>query len=104
MDVRVEIVDLVVRVPRGLHPILTSLVAEIRRQDEKHGPYGVQGGTPLGVSRLALASLEDEVAEALQAWRDERARPDWPDTRAEVLQVAAVAVRSLRDALPGRTQ
>jgi hypothetical protein len=77
--------------------LMVDLYREIGRQDLKHGPYE---GTPLGRSRLALATLEDEVQEALLAWRAERDLLTWQDTRAEVLQVAAVAIRALRDALP----
>lgn len=77
--------------------ILEDLRAEITRQDAKHGPYERQ--SRLGTSRLALATLEDEVAEAKDAWRSERKAPDWTETRAETLQVAAVAVRTIRDAL-----
>ena len=80
----------------GVHPIIYALLTEINRQDEKHGPYQ---GTTLGRSRLALATLEDEVAEALEAWRSERKALHWNDTRAEVLQVAAVAIRTIRDTL-----
>lgn len=79
-----------------VHPLVFQLIEEIERQDAKHGRYE---GTTLGRSRLALATLEDEVAEALEAWRCERRSPMWEDTRAEVLQVAAVAIRTLRDAL-----
>jgi hypothetical protein len=74
-----------------------ALRAEIARQDEKHGPYE---GTALGRSRLALATLEDETAEALMAWRAERRAASWDDTREELIQVAAVAMRALRDAFP----
>jgi Zn-dependent M32 family carboxypeptidase len=81
--------------------IIDALLREINRQDEKHGPYERQ--SRLGVSRLALATLEDEVAEAKDAWREERRAEDWPHTREEVLQVAAVAVRTLRDALHPET-
>jgi hypothetical protein len=77
-------------------PLVYALLEEVRRQDEKHGPYK---GTVLGRSRLALATLEDETAEALVAWRDEREAHLWTETRAEVLQVAATALRTLRDAL-----
>lgn len=73
-----------------------ALMVEIARQDEKHGPFG---GTVLGRSRLAIACLEDEVAEAREAWRSERKALTWDATREEVLQVAAVAMRALRDAL-----
>lgn len=77
--------------------IFGELDEEIRRQDHKHGPYERQ--SRLGVSRLAIATLEDEVAEVKDAWREERRSDDWSHTREEVLQVAAVAVRTLRDAL-----
>lgn len=79
-----------------VNPLIYRLIEEIQRQDEKHGPYQ---GTILGRSRLALATLEDEVAEAKDAWRSERKAVTWDETRAEVLQVAAVAIRTLRDAL-----
>jgi hypothetical protein len=77
-------------------PLLREVELEVERQDAKHGPYT---GTRLGRSRLALATLEDELNEAIQAWRDERHAPEWLLTRTEVLQIAAVAVRTLRDAL-----
>lgn len=77
-------------------PLVYALLVEIERQDEKHGPYQ---GTILGRSRLALATLEDEVSEALEAWRSERKALNWDATREEVVQVAAVAIRTLRDAL-----
>ncbi len=77
--------------------MIELLSGEIARQDARHGEFT---GTPLGRSRLAIACLEDEVAEVLQAWRDERRVVGWDMTRNEVLQVAAVAVRALRDALP----
>jgi hypothetical protein len=80
-----------------IDPVYFWLMQEVARQDGKHGPF--DGATQLGKSRLALACLEDEVAEARQAWRDERRTATWDATRAEVLQVAAVAVRALRDAL-----
>lgn len=76
--------------------LLAALVREIHRQDAKHGPFQ---GSQLGRSRLALACLEDELREALEAWREERRSPAWDKTQAEVLQVAAVALRGLRDAL-----
>lgn len=77
-------------------PLIYRLMAEVERQDHKHGPFE---GTQLGRSRLAIACLEDEVEEARNAWRDERKALDWEETRTEVLQVAAVALRALRDAL-----
>lgn len=84
-------------ITRTLHPLYARLMAEVARQDEKHGRF--DGASQLGMSRLALACLEDEVAEALQAWREERRALMFEQTREEVLQVAAVAIRALRDAL-----
>jgi hypothetical protein len=80
----------------ALAGMLAEVEVEIERQDEKHGPFE---GTQLGRSRLAIACLEDEVEEAKKAWRDERKASTWHHTRQEVLQVAAVAIRALRDAL-----
>lgn len=74
-----------------------ELRSEILRQDGKHGPFQ---GTRLGRSRLALACLEDEIDEAKEAWRTERKSLHWHNARTEVLQVAAVAMRALRDAFP----
>lgn len=78
--------------------VYVELMREVARQDEKHGPFE---GSVLGRSRLAIACLEDEVAEAKQAWRDERKALTWDETYTEVLQVAAVAVRALRDSFAG---
>jgi hypothetical protein len=77
-------------------PLVFAVLSEIARQDKKHGPFQ---GTIIGRSRLALACIEDEVAEAKQAWHVERSGLLWEATRIEVVQVAAVAVRTLRDAL-----
>ena len=81
---------------RAIKPVYVRLMAEVARQDEKHGRFE---GTVLGRSRLALACLEDETREAVEAWRGERKGVLWEHTREEVLQVAAVAIRALRDAL-----
>ena len=76
-------------------PVVDELWDEIARQDSKHGPF--TGVTALGRSRLAIACLEDEVAEVKDAWREERKADGWPKTEEELLQVAAVAMRALRD-------
>jgi hypothetical protein len=62
--------------------------------------------------RMAISSLEDEVRELLDAWREERdggPRPHihcgptcdrphaWRHTRVEAMQVAAIAIRLARD-------
>lgn len=75
--------------------LLIDLEEEMARQDAKHGPFE---GSVLGRSRLALACLRDEIDEAEKAWRDERKTFGWPETHTEVMQVAAVAMRALRDA------
>lgn len=75
--------------------LFDALSSEMDRQDRKHGPFQ---GSRLGRARLALACLEDEIDEAKQAWRDERKATAWNEARTEVLQVAAVAMRALRDA------
>lgn len=77
--------------------LLPALLDEVQRQDAKHGPF--TSGGDLGRARLAIACLEDETREAREAWLEERSAPHWSHTREEVLQVAAVAIRALRDAL-----
>jgi hypothetical protein len=79
--------------------IQTELAAEIERQDAKHGPF--TGTTALGRSRLAIACLEDEIDEVKEAWRQERKLPGWPQTEAELIQIAAVAMRAVRDLRAG---
>jgi hypothetical protein len=77
---------------------LTELVAEIRRQDERH-PDGYPA-TRDGI-RLGIAAAEDEVNEALDAWRTDRCKcptplcghATWEKTRGEALQAAAVLMR-----------
>lgn len=82
--------------------LVADLEHEVRRQDEKHGsfkgfPGGSQSGGKNGAARLAIACLEDEVEEAKQAWRSERGYPTFVHTREELLQVAACAMRAVRD-------
>lgn len=81
----------------SVYDLLDELAHEVFQQDMKHGPF--EGATELGRSRLALACIEDEVREALDAWRSERKQIGWEDTRTEVMQVAAVAIRAVRDTL-----
>jgi len=77
--------------------LMTELAAEVERQDHRHGPFT---GTRLGASRLAVACLEDETREALDAWREDRQAEGWPHLRVELLQAAAVALRAIRDLPP----
>lgn len=77
--------------------LLAEVEAEVRRQDVEHP--GGYGSTRDGV-RLGVASMEDEVREALEAWGEEKGNGSWPATRAEVVQVVAVGLRLLRS-LPG---
>lgn len=68
---------------------------EVRRQDAKHGTE-FNAGTALGRVRLGVACLEDEVEETRNAWREDRKTWDFPHVREEALQVAAVALRLVR--------
>lgn len=72
---------------------LSALDGEIEKQYAKYGPFR----NYVGGMRLGIAALEDEVAEAYDAWRDERRENNWSHTRTELLQVAAVAMRLLLD-------
>lgn len=73
---------------------MLSVADEIRRLDDIHLP----GFPPTydGV-RLGLAMMQDELNEALDAWRCERRGCGWEHTRAELVQVAAIAVRVMRE-------
>lgn len=71
------------------------VMVEIERQD------GVSTyGTDRDGVRLALAFLQDEVAEALDAFQREK-RPiegrTWQQTHDEVVQAVAIGLRLLRD-------
>lgn len=82
---------------------LAELASEITRQDTIH-PAGYPA-TRDGI-RLGIATVLDEHTEALDAWNDERHGADkttwatWAQTRAELLQVAAVAMRTVREITP----
>lgn len=80
--------------------LIAELEDECRRQDEQHGGFNVQGRDPSVSLRLALAVIEDEVVEALVAWRGERTAEVRVETREELLQVAACALRAVRDCFP----
>lgn len=71
------------------------VAAEVRRQDAV-STYGTDRD---GV-RLALACLQDEVAEALDAFQRDK-RPiegrTWQQTQDEVVQAVAIGLRLLRD-------
>jgi hypothetical protein len=91
--------------PHVLAPTLADLFAditvEVARQDRVH-PSGYPA-TRDGV-RLGIATGVDELDEALDAWRIDRCRCEtplcghayWQVTRAEMLQAAAVIVRTIR--------
>jgi hypothetical protein len=76
-----------------------EVMAEMVRQDEVH-PSGYPP-TRDGV-RLGIAAAEDEVEEALKAWRKGRCKcptpmcdhADWSQTREELIQAAAVLLRT----------
>ena len=79
--------------------LAADVVAEMARQDAKHAWFSAT--TALGRSRLAIACLEDEIIEVKDAWRSERRVDGWAHTEEELLQVAAVAMRALRDLREG---
>lgn len=68
-------------------------VEEVGRQDAAH-PVGYPP-TRDGV-RVGLASVADELDEALAAWRSERRQDGWPLTAGELVQAVAVGLRLLR--------
>lgn len=71
----------------------TDFADEARRQDDIHP--GEFPATRDGI-RLALACLDDEVKEALDAWREERRGHGWENTRKELLQAGGIAIRAVR--------
>lgn len=77
-----------------IDPVLIAVATEIERQDRIH-PTGFPP-TREGV-RYGLATIADELQETLDAWREERRADDWRLTAEELVQVAAVAVRVLRE-------
>jgi hypothetical protein len=71
-----------------------DLAREVVRQDEVHpaGYPATRDGVFLGIT-TAVHELEHE---AINAWREERNRDGWPETRAEVIQAIAVLLRLVR--------
>lgn len=84
----------------ALGEIIMEVAAELLRQDSIH-PDGFPASRD-GI-RLALATADDELREALDAWRDGRckcptprcAHHNWNDARGEMIQAVAVLLRSL---------
>lgn len=79
---------------KAVDVIAEELSAEVSRQDALYGPFG--GQMPVGRLRLGVAVLQDECDEVLEAWAADRKTGDWSHTREESLQVAAVAMRLVR--------
>jgi hypothetical protein len=74
--------------------LLADLAAEIERQDRIH-PAGfapTRDGIFLGICTAQVAELN----EALDAWRAERKIEGWPETETELMQAAAVILRTVR--------
>lgn len=79
---------------------LKDLTAEVDRQDSFHAGYTATRDS----LRLALATVEDEVREALDGWRADRCKcgvpqcscSEWPHLREEALQAAAIIARLVR--------
>lgn len=85
---------------RGMS-VLDLVAAEVERQDRVH-PDGYPA-TRDGV-RLGLATAQDELDEALEAWRKAKRLPltqhEWQAVKDELVQAAAVIVRTLREMPP----
>jgi len=77
----------------GHETALRILGEEMARQDEKYAPFA----SDVATVRLAIACMEDEVREVRQAWQEWHQRPDWLNVRTEAVQLAAVALRLVRD-------
>jgi hypothetical protein len=81
--------------------ILRAVASEVERQDRLH-PDGFPA-TRDGL-RLAIAAIQDETAEVLEAWRAGRCKcdmprcghHDWGREAEEMVQLAALPVRALR--------
>jgi hypothetical protein len=76
-----------------------QVLEEVERQNARH-PAGFPGDRN-GI-RAGIAALEDETREALDAWHEEKSLPpgrlpahQWGHTREEIVQIAAVALRTL---------
>lgn len=76
---------------------MERIVAEVERQDQRFGHFTRDRPS----IRLGIACLEDEVAETLRAFDDDRHDDfcglGWSGTTDELIQVAAVATRLARD-------
>lgn len=74
------------------------VLREVERQDAIH-PVGYPA-TRDGV-RFGIATMQDELDEALEAWREVKRLPltdeRWRAVRGELAQAAAVILRTLRE-------
>jgi hypothetical protein len=77
----------------SLDALLDELADEIARQDDIH-PAGFPA-TRDGV-RFGICTAVDELDEAKDAWRAERKTSGWSETQTEMMQAAAVILRTLR--------
>lgn len=73
--------------------VLDELGNEVVRQDRTH-PAGYPSDRD-GVFR-GITTAAGELVEALQAWHVEKRVGQWDTTRGELLQAAAVIVRTIR--------
>lgn len=71
----------------------SEVLREVAKQDSNYGSFGTTAPEVL----LALACLDEELEEAKQQWRDWKSRPDWFGLRKEAVQIAAIALRLIRD-------
>jgi len=74
--------------------LLGFVLDEVDRQDAIH-PAGYPA-TRDGI-RFGIATLQDELGETYDAWRQERRTDGWNKTEEELLQVIGVAFRLFRE-------
>jgi NTP pyrophosphatase (non-canonical NTP hydrolase) len=74
--------------------VLAAVLDRLARHDQV---FGVNWPAERNQLRLALATIEDEHLEAYEAWRAGKRAGDWTELADELLDVAAVALRALRE-------
>ncbi len=79
---------------RNDQDVLNAVLGRLARHDRK---FGTNWPAERNQLRLALATIEDEHREAYEAWRAGKRAGDWTDLADELLDVAAVALRALRE-------
>ncbi len=77
--------------------VVAAVLGRLARHDRA---FGVNWAAERNQLRLALTAIEDEHREAYDEWRAGKRVGDWTKLTDELLDVAAVALRSLRELAP----